>query len=400
MFYLNSEDHNIVPDALFFLHKIGLLKHKMNDSVPTESVYYLNNNVPEIVLTEDSFAVAPSAAAQTVLIFDFVSSDDLQKYHGHNLIIIPHVYFDYISTIKLVSESTKINSYKIFSPLTKNTTLIPKSHLKATLPFLNSTHFANHIFQIEQFPQRTEKIDYTWRLQTLLGQVFKFTSILLLFFLRPLTTLKLFFSKYNITFIYGNLRVVFIKIFYAISNFRYFAISQMGWLRVQFIRAGFWIFNLRFSLKNLLFHIGQLRYFAISQMGWLRVQFIRAAFFFLNLRFRLKNLLFHIGQLRYFAISQMGWLRIQFIRAAFFFLNLRFMFYRYSPKYILGNLRVGFIKAFYFFINLRFPLFHYLNRFYWFNFNYTLYPARKTYWFISYQLEKRIFSKFSHASKN
>lgn len=415
MFYLNSEDFNSVPDSLFFLHKIGLLKHKLTDSIAKESLYFINNgDDPEIVWIGDTFKGADTQ--QSILIFDFVSASHLSKYKGHNLIVIPHVYFDYISTIKSISENIEINSFKIFSPASKNTTLIPKKHLMTTLTFLNDSHFANHFLELDSAERfRKKSGPPAAPVKALFYLFLKFVSDLLVFLLKPVTSTKLFFSKYTLKYIYGQSRVGLIKFFYSIYNFRFsfknfvfqliqlrFLIkSRLGALRVGFIGMCYSLINLRFDFHRLYHSVLNIRYPLVASFNKALLFRYSIKVALIRIFYALKHGVFMVLQLRYIFLK--GWYFVKRVSiSVYLFLryNSVFTFIKYMPLRAFGTARVAFIKSFYYLYNLRFPLKHFAIIFFWLNFKYTFYPIRKIYWIVLHEFDKRILSKFTHAKKN
>lgn len=139
MFFINSDDKSIIPDSLFFLHKIELVHFQKTEMLSQDELFLIENGVFQKVYTLDTID-EKAMSSETIIIFNFVNNSDLSKLRGHNILFIPHVYFDYFTSIKNILLRPEFNSFKIYAPEI-NTTLVPKKHLKIILPFLKETDF-------------------------------------------------------------------------------------------------------------------------------------------------------------------------------------------------------------------------------------------------------------------
>ena len=318
------------------------------------------------------------------------------------------------------------------------------------MPFLNDQSFAQYILEIEITAQSAPTFAApTSPLRSIQHLLLKLMTELLLFLLKPITTTtllfsktKIFYAKYNLTLLWGNLRVGIIKLFYLVFNFRfsvkrfafrlsqvqYFFRSEFGSLRVALIKAGYAIINLRYlvgptkvGLIKLFYVVINTRFIVIHVirtelphlLGTIKVLIIKAFYIVFNTRFIIKHVIF--SDLPHFV----GTVRVLIIKLFYGVINTRFtlmhalhsiyIFVRFNPlitlvKYLpprlCGWAKVGLIKSFYFIYNLRFPIQHNLSVFFWFNFKYTFYPLRKLYWVFIHEFNKRVLAKFSHATKN
>ena len=114
MFYFSSKDKSVVPDSLFFLHRLGLLEHKFTRQLPLESLYYLENADPIRLFTvADVIPDFDKGNPPTVLVSDFVNETQIANLVSKKVLVLSHVYFDYIATIKSLYANSEIHSLKV-----------------------------------------------------------------------------------------------------------------------------------------------------------------------------------------------------------------------------------------------------------------------------------------------
>ena len=387
--------------------------------------------------------------------------------------VLAHVYFDYVLTIKSLYSNPNVSDLKILVPDTKNNLLIPKKHLQMTLSFLEESDF----LEWQDFKVKPAKsgspfslsahldkltLGIKWALSGLIFFFAKPSVNLKLFITKPFINLRLFFAKYNFKYIFGSTRVFSIKLFYGLINqrfslmrswsalrrwlglgkvgliklfyliinirfsasgflhrilrLRYDLLAAFGFMKVTAIDLFYGIINRRFAIYSALRRALQLRYDLVSAFGFMKVGTIRTFYALINLRFALMSAFHRIINVRYNLFSAAGTIKVASIKLFYGIINLRFkliaipyFFVRifnavripayYSSIKLFHTVRIAFIRLFFMSYNLRFPLARYLNRAYWFNFNYTLYPLRKLYWVLEHETNKRIISKFN-ATKN
>ena len=474
MFYLNSEDTTIVPDSLFFLHRLGLLEHKSTRKLPVDCPYYMESAKPCRLFTASEALQNPEIVkSQAVLITDFVNDEQIAALGSQKILVLAHVYFDYVLTIKSLYSNPNVSDLKILVPDTKNNLLIPKKHLQMTLSFLEESDF----LEWQDFKVKPAKsgspfslsahldkltLGIKWALSGLIFFFAKPSVNLKLFITKPFINLRLFFAKYNFKYIFGSTRVFSIKLFYGLINqrfslmrswsalrrwlglgkvgliklfyliinirfsasgflhrilrLRYDLLAAFGFMKVTAIDLFYGIINRRFAIYSALRRALQLRYDLVSAFGFMKVGTIRTFYALINLRFALMSAFHRIINVRYNLFSAAGTIKVASIKLFYGIINLRFkliaipyFFVRifnavripayYSSIKLFHTVRIAFIRLFFMSYNLRFPLARYLNRAYWFNFNYTLYPLRKLYWVLEHETNKRIISKFN-ATKN
>lgn len=415
-FYFNTE---AIPAEYFLLKKISLIENheKPLDLTDQEPFLYFNE-----IRYKFCSAFEYRQQSDFVVVFNSMSAqqmselkENLQKNPDQKILFVPHILFDYQSVLRELMSLVGVGRILVLVDNLKHPYIVSELEmLSCGILGLNSNHFLVYT---------KKSMDTT---ANVTPQLFTFLKYSIYYFfkmiLKPKQFIQDFFATYNLRFIFGKIKVFFITLFFSVRHFSVMsAIRFIYGLKVFFIRFFYWLvgtvkltslklfYGVRHFFVMLPIYFRRLYYWVIeifNKFIGLRVYLIRFYYWSVNRLNRIRDLYYygirHVIVMSFvhvfygtkvFLIRSFYWIsgltKLVAIRSYFMFRHaLVMLFVRGSVA-----VKVTLIFLYYKFLAMINYSHGALIWFYYFNKKYTFYPLRKIYWFIEFQLNKRIWKR-------